>query len=180
MAMRWLGTALVAASLLAVPANAEGEAMTDFRFDSIDGGAVSLSDWEGRPILVANTASLCGYTPQYAELQSLHDAYKDRGLVVLAVPSNDFRQELGSDAAVAEFCEVNYGLDLPMTAITRVTGPEAHPFYRWLAETRGYAPQWNFGKVLIGADGAVLGTWGSAEAPMGPAITGAVEAALGS
>jgi glutathione peroxidase len=161
-------------------ATAEETALGEFRFGSIDGGEIAFGDWQGRPVLVANTASLCGYTPQYADLQALHDQYKARGLVVLAVPSDDFQQELDSEAEVKEFCELNYDLDLPMTSITSVRGEGAHPFFAWLRETQGFAPQWNFNKVLIGANGQVLGTWGSEESPTGPAITGAVEAALGS
>ena len=165
---------LAAVALLALPALAAGR----FVFASIDGGTLDLADWRGRPVLVVNTASLCGFTPQYEGLQALYDRYRDRGLVVLAVPSNDFRQELGSDAEVKEFCEVNFNLTLPMTEITHVRGPRAHAFYRWLAEDQGFAPRWNFNKVLIGPDGAVVATWGSTTAPLSRAITGAIEGAI--
>jgi glutathione peroxidase len=148
-------------------------------FASIDGGELSLGDWRGRPVLVVNTASRCAFTPQYDALQALYDRYRDRGLVVLAVPSDDFRQELGSEAEVKAFCELNFGLDLPMTEITRVTGPEAHPFYRWLAEAHGVTPGWNFTKVLIGPDGDFAGVWGSSVKPTSRAVTGAIEALLG-
>ena len=154
------------------------EDLSRFTFPSIDGGTIGFADWAGRPVLVANTASLCGFTPQYDDLQALQDRYADQGLVVLAVPSDDFRQELGSEAEVQEFCEVNFNLTLPMTAITSVRGADAHPFYRWLADTAGFVPGWNFNKVLIGADGTVLGTWGSQAAPTGGSIVAAVEAAL--
>lgn len=149
-----------------------------FRFGSIDGGEIGFSDWEG-PVLVVNTASLCGFADQFTDMQALYDTYRDRGLTVLAVPSDDFRQELSSEAEVKEYCEMTFGIDMPMTVITPVLGTEAHPFWRWMAEEHGFAPGWNFNKVLIGADGAVLGTWGSQPNPMGAAITGAVEAALG-
>jgi glutathione peroxidase len=161
-------------------ATAEEAQLQEFRFNSIDGGEIGFRDWSGRPVLVANTASLCGYTPQYANLQALYDAYKDQGLVVLAVPSDDFDQELGSDAEVKDYCELHYDLDLPMTTISHVRGEAALPFFSWLRETQGYEPEWNFNKVLIGGDGRVVGTWGSEESPTGPAIRGAVEAALGS
>ena len=131
-------------------------------------------------MLVANTASLCGYTPQLADLQSLWESYGERGLVVLAVPSDSFRQELGSEKEVSEFCTIQYGITLPMTSITPVTGKGAHPFFAWLRDTEGFEPRWNFNKVLIGADGTVLGTWGSGESPTGPEITVAIEAALAS
>ncbi len=158
--------------------SAAGTPPSDFVFDSIDGGQISMAGFLGHPVLVVNTASLCGFTPQYADLQALYDAYRDQGLVVLAIPSDDFRQELGSEAEVKDFCTLTYGLDLPMTTITHVTGAQAHPFYLWLASTQGFTPDWNFNKVLIGADGAVLANWGSNPNPMGDAIKGAVEAAL--
>ena len=182
--MQHLAFALGALLLAVLPsagaeaATAEEAQLQEFRFNSIDGGQIGFGDWQGRPVLVANTASLCGYTPQYADLQALYDDYKDRGLVVLAVPSDDFNQELDSEAEVKDFCELNYDLDLPMTTISHVRGEEALPFFAWLRE-QGFEPQWNFNKVLIGADGRVVGTWGSAESPTGPAIRGAVEAALG-
>lgn len=153
-------------------------AAAGFSFPSIDGGVLSLDDWRGQPVLVVNTASMCGFTGQYAGLQDLYDEYKDDGLIVLAVPSDDFNQELATADEVRDFCEVNFGLDLPMTDITDVRGGDAHPFYRWLAETEGFKPQWNFNKVLLDGDGAVVTTWGSATKPTGAKITGAVEALL--
>ncbi|MFN6951484.1 MAG: glutathione peroxidase [Albidovulum sp.] len=150
----------------------------DAHFASIDGGRLSLKDWAGRPVLVVNTASLCGFTPQYEGLQKLYDAYRDRGLVVLAVPSDDFRQELGSNSEVKQFCELTYGLDLPMTEITHVRGAEAHPFYAWLREEKGFVPAWNFNKVLISGDGEVVATFGSTVGPLSRKLTGAIEALL--
>ncbi len=147
-------------------------------WSSIDGGTLVMDDWRGAPVLVVNTASLCGFTPQYTDLQALHDSFGERGLVVLAVPSNDFRQELASEAEVQEFCEVTFGLTLPMTEITPVRGGEAHPFYRWLAEEHGFTPGWNFHKVLIGPEGEVVGTWGSATKPTSAPITDRIEAFL--
>src|SRR6056297_2399972 len=149
-----------------------------FTFDNIDGGSLSLDEWQGQPVLVVNTASRCGFTRQYDGLQALYDRYRDRGLVVLAVPSDDFRQELSSEAEVKEFCEVNFGLDIPMTSITPVRGPQAHPFYASLAAETGFAPSWNFNKVLIAPDGRVAGTWGSMTKPLSGAITREVEALL--
>lgn len=159
--------------------SAAAAAPPGLRFDSIDGGEIALDAFAGRPILVVNTASLCAFTPQYDALQAVYDRYRDRGLVVLAVPSDSFRQELGSDAEVQDFCEVNFALDMPMTAITPVRGRDAHPFYAWVRETAGFEPRWNFNKVLVGADGRVIGTWGSHAAPDGAEITAAIEAALG-
>lgn len=148
-------------------------------FVSIDGGTVSVADFAGRPVLVANTASMCGFTPQYEGLQDLYDTYRGKGLVVLAVPSDDFRQELSSAEEVKEFCAVNFGLDLPMTDITPVKGPDAHPFFRWVKAETGFEPRWNFNKVLVGPDGRVIQTWRSGTEPMSDEIRGAVEAALG-
>lgn len=148
------------------------------RFSNIDGGQLAMDDWAGRPVLVVNTASQCGYTPQYAELQTLYDRYKARGLVVLAVPSDDFRQELDSAAEVKEFCELAFGLDLPMTDITHVRGPDAHPFYVQVRKETGFEPKWNFQKVLIGPDGQVVATWRSGTTPLSGAVTGAIEGLL--
>lgn len=151
-----------------------------FRFPSIDGGEYVMQDWVGRPVLVVNTASLCAFTGQYEGLQALQDRYVDQGLVVLAVPSNDFRQELGSEAEVKEFCEMTFGLDLPMTEITSVRGPQAHPFYAWLRDSHGFTPRWNFNKVLIGPDGRFVDAFGSNVRPDARKLTQAIEAQLSS
>jgi len=163
------------AGCLALPALAASE---EWRFESIDGGTLSLSQWQGQPVLVVNTASRCGFTPQYDGLQALYDRYRDRGLIVLAIPSQDFRQELASNEDVAEFCEVNFGLDLPMTTITHVRGAQAHPFYKWVARTAGFEPAWNFNKILLGPDGSVVETFGSAIRPESAKITSRIEALL--
>lgn len=149
-----------------------------FQFTAIEGGTIDLADFRGHPVLVVNTASLCGFTPQYDDLQVLSDTYGDRGLVVLGVPSNDFNQELASGAKVKEFCELNFNLKIPLTEITHVTGPDAHPFYKWMAQNHDFTPGWNFNKILIGPKGQVLGTWGSAPKPTSTAITSKIEAAL--
>jgi glutathione peroxidase len=172
---RALCAAMLAAALLALPGAARSDS---FVFPSIDGGEIDLSDWAGQPVLVVNTASQCAFTPQYDALQALYDEYREAGLVVLAVPSDDFAQELDSEAEVKEFCEINFDLDLPMTEITRVRGAGAHPFYRWVREETGFAPRWNFNKVLIAPDGSVAGTWGSTTGPQSSRITGRIEAML--
>lgn len=147
-------------------------------FASIDGGTLSLEEWRGRPVLVVNTASRCGFTGQYENLQALYDRYRDRGLVVLAVPSNDFRQELASAEEVKEFCELTYGIDLPMTDITPVRGDGAHPFYQAVKAETGFVPRWNFNKVLLGPDGEVVETWGSMTKPDSRRVTRRIEALL--
>lgn len=167
-----------AACAVAALAPMHAQAGDRFEFPSIDGGTLSLAEWRGRPILVTNTASLCGFTPQYDGLQALYDRYRDRGLVLLAVPSDDFSQELGSASEVKEFCEINFDLDLPMADIAPVRGRDAHPFYRWLAEAHGVRPRWNFNKVLIAPDGRFAGFWGSRIAPQSREITDLIEAFL--
>jgi glutathione peroxidase len=149
-----------------------------FEFISIDGQSLPLDAWRGRPVLVVNTASFCGYTPQYSGLEALWQRYRDRGLVVLGVPSNDFgQQEPGSAAEIREFCATNYAVDFPLTEKCRVIGGEAHPFYRWIAEALGEAgtPRWNFHKYLIGPDGQLAGTWPTHVAPTDPRITSEIE-----
>ncbi|MEM7723583.1 MAG: glutathione peroxidase [Pseudomonadota bacterium] len=169
-------TVLTAA--LTLPFAGLARAANGFRFDSIDGGEYVLDDWRGRPVLVVNTASLCGFTYQYDALQTLQDTYADQGLVVLAVPSDDFAQELGSEEEVAEFCEVNFNLTLPMTTITPVRGRDAHPFYAWLRDEERFVPNWNFNKVLLDGAGRVVGHYGSNTDPMSPRLRREIEALL--
>lgn len=150
----------------------------DAPFDSIDGGTLAISQWSGQPVLVVNTASRCAYTKQYSGLQSLYDAYRERGLIVLAVPSDDFRQELASNEDVKQFCELQFGIDLPMTGITPVLGTLAHPFFRSLKTEEGFSPAWNFNKVLIGPDGAVVATYGARTKPQSAQLRRDIEGLL--
>lgn len=150
----------------------------DLTFSSIDGGTLDLSDWEGQPVLVVNTASQCGFTPQYKGMQELYDRYRKDGLVVVAVPSDDFNQELESAEEVKEFCELTYGIDLPMTDITPVRGIDAHPFYKKVRAETGFVPKWNFNKVLLSPDGSVAATWGSTTRPTARSIVREIEALL--
>ena len=154
----------------------------EFSFDTIDGkGAVALDGLAGKAVLVVNTASACGYTPQYEGLQELWQTYKDRGLVVLGVPSNDFgAQEPGSESEIETFCTTKFQVDFPMTKKQTVIGADAHPFYQWIASTVGEdaAPKWNFHKYLIGPDGALAGTFPSKVAPMGDELKSQIEALL--
>ncbi len=133
----------------------------DFEFTSLKGELFPLAPFAGRPLLVVNTASKCGFTPQYAGLTEVWQRYRDDGLVVIGVPSNDFgQQEPGEADEIASFCEVNYGVDFPMMAKVPVRGPDAHPLFRWLAAEGGFLsrPRWNFFKYVIGRDGR-LKTW---------------------
>lgn len=145
----------------------------DFRFPAIEGGEIDLSAWRGKPMLVVNTASFCGFAPQFAALQKLHEAYAPRGLLLLGVPSNDFNQEAADNAAVKAFCDAEFGVDFPMAAISHVKGPQAHPFFAWAG-----APRWNFFKYLVGRDGQLIQTYPSQVEPGSPDLLRAVEAAL--
>lgn len=164
--------------LLATLGNQAAALDRDTPFDSIDGGALTLSAWDGQPVLVVNTASMCAFTEQYRDLQALYDRYRDQGLVVLAVPSDDFNQEFASEGEVKEFCELVYGIDMPMTVITSVKGRNAHPFYQSLRDEAGFTPRWNFNKVLLDGEGRLVETFASRIRPLSEEITGPIEALL--
>ena len=165
-----------AMTLSAAPLSAPAPAWV---MTSIDGGEIRSQALRGKVVLLVNTASLCGYTPQYDGLQDLQDKWQDKGLVVVAVPSDDFRQEKGSNAEVKEFCELTFGLTLAMAEISHVKGPEALPLYRWLAEATGFVPQWNFNKVLFDAEGRVIATFGAEAEPVGGAVEAEIARLLG-
>ena len=154
----------------------------DYSFDAIDGeGAVALDQFAGKPILIVNTASACGFTPQYEGLQKLWQTYRDRGLVVLGVPSNDFgAQEPGTESDIQDFCTTRFRVDFPMTKKQTVIGEWAHPFYQWIASTLGEdaAPKWNFHKYLVGPDGALAATFPSKIDPMSEEVTAQIDALL--
>ena len=170
------GALVVSVALMASAAPA-GTAAPAFRFASIDGGIYDTADWRGMPVLVVNTASMCGYTPQYQALQDLSDQFQGRA-VVLAVPSDDFNQELASDAEVKEFCDLNYALTLPMTTIEHVASGTVHPLFGWLRDTADFVPDWNFNKVLLGADGQFVAAWGSNMEPDSDQIIQAMDRAI--
>ncbi|MDX1923012.1 MAG: glutathione peroxidase [Alphaproteobacteria bacterium] len=155
-----------------------------FTFTSIEGKPLPLSAYAGKVILVVNTASQCGFTPQYEELQKLHEKYKDKGLVVLGVPSNDFGgQEPGNEREIKAFTHNKFHVTFPLTTKTEVTGDKPHPFYDWAARQEnsgllGARPRWNFHKFLIGRNGLLVGSYISSISPMGDTITGDVEKAL--
>ena len=147
-------------------------------FKSIDGGIIDTNNWRGKPYLIVNTASKCGFTRQYAPLQKLYDRFHDQGLQMIAVPSDDFNQELDTDQEVKAFCELTYGIDMPMSVTTSVKGDKAHPFFKSLKEESGFVPSWNFNKILIDADGELVQTWGSTTNPMSAKIISAVKSTL--
>lgn len=148
-----------------------------FTFKGLDGNEILLSSFAGHPILVVNTASLCGYTPQYTGLQALWTRYRARGLAVLGVPSNDFGgQEPGGASEIGKTAHEDYRVSFPLTEKTAVKGRSAHPFYRWAAETRPLdAPRWNFHKYLIGRDGQLKAAFPSAVDPTDPRLIAAIE-----
>jgi glutathione peroxidase len=152
-----------------------------FSFTSIDGKPMALSGFAGKAILVVNTASACGLTPQYRGLEALWREYKGRGLVVLGVPCNDFgAQEPGTEGEIKTFCETSFGVDFPMTSKEHVLGTAAHPFYQWAAKElgEGGTPRWNFHKYLVAKDGTLAGTFGSRIEPEAADVKAAIEAAL--
>ena len=153
----------------------------DFEITSISGDNIKLSDYKNKVVLLVNTASQCGFTPQYDGLQSLWETYRDRGLVVIGVPSNDFgEQEPGGRDDIKEFCSVNFNVDFPMSDKVSVRGADAHPVYQWLAATLGASsrPRWNFYKYLIDANGQPVAYFSSMTRPNSSKITKAIEAEL--
>ena len=139
----------------------------DFEFKGIDGNLIKLNDYRNKVIVVVNVASRCGYTPQYEGLQELWVNYKKKGLVVVGVPTNSFRQEPGSNNEIKDFCETNFSINFPMTKKTSVLGNEAHPFYKWAKESYGIGaiPKWNFHKIIISKKGNVTDTFASFTKP---------------
>ena len=139
----------------------------DYEFNSIDGDLIKLSQYKGKVIVVVNVASRCGYTPQYEDLQALWSEYKSKDLVVLGIPTNNFRQEPGSNKEIKNFCETNFGISFPMSEKISVIGNNAHPFYKWARKDYGIGaiPKWNFHKIVIGKDGKVAETFSSITKP---------------
>ncbi|MDB5392793.1 MAG: putative glutathione peroxidase [Rhodospirillales bacterium] len=160
---------------------AEGGNAHQFAFTSIDGKPMPLSEFKGKTVLIVNTASQCGFTPQYTALEAVYTKYKDKGLVVVGVPSNNFGgQEPGSNAEIKKFCEGNYDVDFPLTTKYDVKGPDAHPFYKWAEAVGGTpaVPAWNFHKLLIGPDGKLVAEFPSKVKPDSSAVETAIETAM--
>ena len=139
----------------------------DFEFNSIDGSKIKLNDFKNKVLVIVNVASRCGYTPQYEDLQELWSNYKNKNLVVIGVPTNNFRQEPGTNKEIKDFCETNFGINFPMTEKIEVIGKNAHPFYKWAKENHGISaiPKWNFHKIVIGKNGKVVDTFASFTKP---------------
>ena len=152
----------------------------DFKINDINGEIVDLANYKNKAILLVNTASFCGFTNQYKDLQLLWNKYKSDGLIVLGIPSNSFNQESKTDAEVKDFCEVNFDIDFPLTSITDVKGNNAHEIYKWAEKNYGKSaiPKWNFHKILINKDGKIQKTFNSFTKPTSKKITSEIESIL--
>ena len=153
----------------------------DFMFKDLDGGALNLSEYKGKIIVVVNVASQCGFTNQYEDMQKIWETYQKKGLLILGVPSNDFgNQEPGSSEEIKNFCEAKFGITFPMTEKVSVKGENAHPFYVWASENHGKSaiPKWNFHKIIINKDGKVEVTFASITNPSSKKFITALEKTL--
>ena len=139
----------------------------EFSFKSIDGDEINLQNYKNNVLVIVNVASRCGFTNQYTDLQNLWSKYKDKNLVVIGVPTNNFKQEPGSNKDIKDFCETNFNIDFPMTEKMNVIGGNAHPFFKWAKENHGRSaiPKWNFHKIIIGKNGKVVDTFLSTTKP---------------
>ena len=139
----------------------------DFEFKNIKGGTINLNNYKNKVIVVVNVASRCGFTSQYEDLQKLWTNYKNEGLVVLGVPTNNFKQEPGSNKDIKDFCETNFNIDFPMSEKVDVIGKNSHEFYKWAKQNYGLSavPKWNFHKIIISKDGKISNTFASITKP---------------
>ena len=152
----------------------------DFKIESITGEVIDLNEFQNKVVLITNTASYCGFTKQYSDLQKLWQKYKEEGLIVLGVPSNSFNQEKNNEKDVKDFCEVNFNINFPMTKITEVKGDDAHEIFKWAKKNYGKSavPKWNFHKILINKKGKVEDTFASFTKPNSKKIVNAIEKLL--
>ena len=152
----------------------------DFKIESISGEIIDFNKYRDKVVLIVNTASYCGFTKQYSELQELWDQYKSKGLIVFGVPSNSFNQEKKSDEDVKKFCEVNFNISFPLSSITEVKGQNVHELFKWAADNYGKSaiPKWNFHKILINKEGKVENTYSSFTKPLSNKIITKIESIL--
>ena len=152
----------------------------DFKINKISGEVIDFNDYKGKVILMVNTASYCGFTKQYSDLQKLWDTYKAKGLIVLAIPSNSFNQEKNNNDDVKKFCEINFNINFPISAITDVKGNNAHEIFNWAKENFGKSaiPKWNFYKILINKNGKIEDTYSSFINPTSKKIINKIEKIL--
>jgi glutathione peroxidase len=179
--MAMIKTLALTLILLTGTAMAAEPTLYDFTLTGLDGKPMLLSQFKGKVVLLVNTASQCGYTPQYEGLEAVWEANKDKGLVIVGVPSNDFGgQEPGSNTEIATFCKLNYGVTFPLTDKSVVKGADAIPVYKWAGDQAGFLgrPSWNFHKYLFGRDGKFIDWFSTTTKPDGPKIGKALAAAL--
>ena len=149
----------------------------NFKFNGIDGNQINLADYQNKVLVVVNVASRCGFTPQYSDLQKVWEDYKDKNVIIIGVPTNNFKQEPGSNKEIKDFCETNFNINFPMTEKIDVIGKNAHPFFKWARENygNGAIPKWNFHKIIIGKDGKVANTFSSITRPSSEKFRKAIE-----
>ena len=152
----------------------------DLNIESISGEVINFAEYKNKVVLIVNTASFCGFTNQYEDLQKLWDTYKSKGLIVLGVPSNSFNQEKDNNSEVKEFCEVNFDINFPLTSITEVKGENAHELFKWAHRNHGKSavPKWNFHKILINKEGKIEDTFNSFTKPTSKKIIDKIESIL--
>ncbi len=150
---------------MSVMANASCNDLYNHQFTTLNGESFDLCKYQDKPILVVNTASKCGFTPQFEGLEGLYEQYKDQGLLVIGFPSNDFKQELSEDAKIGDFCKMTYGVKFPMMSKSAVRGSDVNPFYKQLIEKTGKAPKWNFYKYVIAPNGEKITVFSSITKP---------------
>lgn len=170
---------VLAAAIVPQTASAAGcPALLNHKLKTLDGKPLDLCQFEKRPILVVNTASKCGFTPQFEKLEGMYKQYKDQGLVVIGFPSNDFRQELETNTQVGDFCRLTYGVQFPMAEKSSVSGESANPFFKQLAAATQEAPRWNFHKYLIAPDGKTVYSFQTAVEPDAPQVMSRLQGML--
>ncbi len=149
----------------------------EYKFNNIDGNNINLNDYKNKVIVVVNVASRCGFTPQYSDLQKVWEDYKDKNVIIIGVPTNNFKQEPGSNKEIKDFCETNFNINFPMTEKIDVIGKNAHPFFKWARENygNGAIPKWNFHKIIVGKDGKVANTFSSITRPSSEKFRKAIE-----
>ena len=145
----------------------QGKSLYDLSFKSINGETIQMDKYKNNVLIVVNVASRCGYTPQYEDLQFVWEKYRENNLIILGIPTNNFKQEPGTNEEIKNFCETNFGIDFPMTEKIDVIGTNAHPFYKWAKNNYGLGaiPKWNFHKIVIGKDGKIVDTFASFTKP---------------
>ena len=159
-------------------ANAACADLYNHQFTTLQGDKINLCDYQDKPILVVNTASKCGFTPQFESLEDIYSSYKSKGLLVIGFPSNDFRQEYSSDKQIGDFCKMTYSVKFPMITKTSVTGANANPFYKQLTAKTGHSPSWNFFKYVVMPGGKEVYAYSSDVRPDAPEIMSKIKSVL--